>query len=941
MSQFTVGQRYISNLDASLGLGMISEVDGRRITLFFPASQEERQYASDQASLTRIIYQVDDSIETIDGEQVTVMNTMDNQGLVIYCVKAEGCDEERILPETELSHNVQFNQPKQRLLNGLIDSPKSFRLREMALTLQQKLQKSSATGLLGPRVQLLPHQLYIAQRVAERAAPRVLLADEVGLGKTIEAGLILHHQLITGRAERALIIVPDSLLHQWLVEMLRRFNLSFSVLDEGMCEAISESYENPFESSQLVLCPLSFFTQNPERVIQASHCPWDLLIIDEAHHLEWSEEKTSLEYAIVEQLARVSNGLLLLTATPEQAGIESHFARLRLLDPDRYYDLASFIEEENQYEDINKLVDCAQQSNFECIPEEISAQLSESEIKNIQHFIDEEDFDSAQSFTLNSLLDRHGTGRVLFRNTRQAVTGFPQRKLIQHPLFLDDVELTHGAELQHVLQIESLLGSHWINVDERIEWLTNFLTENRDKKILLITAQAETAIELEEFLRLRHAVESSVFHEHMSLIQRDRAAAYFSDMEEGAQVLICSEIGSEGRNFQFASELILFDLPLNPDLLEQRIGRLDRIGQTHTINIHVPFYENTAQNGLLRWYNEGLNALEKTCAFGHNLFAQFHTRIIETLEQEDSEELDNLIQDTKTTADNYRVTIEAERNRLLELNSCRHDEAEAIIDTMLETQDRQALQQFVESFCNQFGVENETHNSSSLFLRQGDHQRVSLPMLDEDGFTATYSRETALSRDDIQFLSWEHPFIVEAFDAVINSDHGNANVAAIKVKGIAPGSLLLEALFQVEAIAPKRFQLNRYIDNSHIRILINQQGRDLAALISPEKLASVMSKIPKPTAHKMIQQASELTAELIEQAEKLAATQLPSIIEDSLNSMENAINEDIVRLEALQEVNDNISNVEIDYLRKKKLQLSTALNQASLKTNGLRLIIAT
>ncbi|MCK5880260.1 MAG: RNA polymerase-associated protein RapA, partial [Sinobacterium sp.] len=780
----------------------------------------------------------------------------------------------------------------------------------------------------------LPHQLYIAKRVAERAAPRVLLADEVGLGKTIEAGLILHHQLITGRAERALIIVPDSLLHQWLVEMLRRFNLSFSVLDEGMCEAISESYDNPFESSQLVLCPLSFFTLNPDRVIQASHCPWDLLIIDEAHHLEWSEEKASLEYAIVEQLARVSTGLLLLTATPEQAGIESHFARLRLLDPDRYYDLASFIEEENQYEDINHLVDITQQSDFETIPEAIASQLSDSEISNIQHHIDEEDFLGAQNFTLNSLLDRHGTGRVLFRNTRQAVTGFPERRLIQHPLILDEVELTHGAELKNILQIESLLGANWIANDERIEWLTQFLSDNRDKKILLITAQAETATELEEYLRTRHAIESSVFHEHMSLIQRDRAAAYFSDTEEGAQILICSEIGSEGRNFQFASELILFDLPLNPDLLEQRIGRLDRIGQTHTININVPFYENTAQNGLLRWYNEGLNALEKTCSFGHNLFAQFNDRIIETLEQEDFEELESLIQDTKKTADTYRETIEAERNRLLELNSCRHDEAEDIIDNMLETQDRQALQQFVESFCNQFGVENETHNSNSLLLRQGDHQRVSLPMLDEDGFTATYSRETALSRDDIQFLSWEHPFIVEAFDVILNSEHGNSNVAAIKVKGIPPGSLLVEALFQVETMAPKRFQLNRYIDNSQIRVLINQQGKDLAPLVSSEKLASVMTKIPKTTAHAMIKQASEITADLISKAESVATAQLPDIVSNALTAMHNALNEDIIRLEALQEVNGNISSVEIDYLRRKKLELGDALNQASLKTNG-------
>ena len=105
---------------------------------------------------------------------------------------------------------------------------------------------------------------------------------------------------------------------------------------------------------------------------------------------------------------------------------------------------------------------------------------------------------------------------------------------------------------------------------------------------MLICSQAETAQALELYLRVNKGIRSSVFHEGLSLVNRDRSAAYFADEEEGAQILICSEIGSEGRNFQFAHHLILFDLPLNPDLLEQRIGRLDRIGQKHTIQIHIP-----------------------------------------------------------------------------------------------------------------------------------------------------------------------------------------------------------------------------------------------------------------------------------------------------------------------------------------------------------------
>lgn len=106
-----------------------------------------------------------------------------------------------------------------------------------------------------------------------------------------------------------------------------------------------------------------------------------------------------------------------------------------------------------------------------------------------------------------------------------------------------------------------------------------YLTSHRSQKVLVICAKAATALQLEQVLREREGIRAAVFHEGMSIIERDRAAAWFAEEDTGAQVLLCSEIGSEGRNFQFASNPVMFDLPFNPDLLEQRIGRLDRIGR--------------------------------------------------------------------------------------------------------------------------------------------------------------------------------------------------------------------------------------------------------------------------------------------------------------------------------------------------------------------------
>ncbi len=164
--------------------------------------------------------------------------------------------------------------------------------------------------------------------------------------------MIIHQQVLAGRAERILIVVPETLQHQWLVEMMRRFNLHFSIFDEERCvEAYAES-DNPFDTQQLVLCSLDFLKKSKKRHTQAMEAEWDLLVVDEAHHLEWSQEKVSREYQVIEGLAESTPGVLLLTATPEQLGRESHFARLRLLDPDRFYDYEAFVQEEQQYEPV-------------------------------------------------------------------------------------------------------------------------------------------------------------------------------------------------------------------------------------------------------------------------------------------------------------------------------------------------------------------------------------------------------------------------------------------------------------------------------------------------------------------------------------------------------------------------------------------------------------
>ena len=272
-----------------------------------------------------------------------------------------GEQERKALNETRIGAQIQLSKPLDRLLASQVDYKEWYDLRIEAMLMQAQMQTSPLRGMVGARVGLIPHQLYIAHEVGKRFAPRVLLADEVGLGKTIEAGLIIHQQLKTGRSERILILVPDSLQYQWMIEMRRRFNLQFSLFDLTRTASIKEHDPelNPFLTEQCIIASVDLMVDHDDLREQAIEAGFDLLVVDEAHHLMWSEEEGGNDrYDLIEELAENTAGVLLLTATPEQLGVESHFARLRLLDPQRFSSLERFLDEETQYQQTAKLLKC-------------------------------------------------------------------------------------------------------------------------------------------------------------------------------------------------------------------------------------------------------------------------------------------------------------------------------------------------------------------------------------------------------------------------------------------------------------------------------------------------------------------------------------------------------------------------------------------------------
>ncbi|MGR8929662.1 MAG: RNA polymerase-associated protein RapA [Gammaproteobacteria bacterium] len=920
MIDFIPGQRWISNTESELGLGMVLEAEFNRVTVLFLATGDKRVYARDNAPLTRVRFSEGDVIESTEYCKITVQQVQHHNGLLSYF----GLDEQgqlQQIDEMELNHHIQFNKPQDRLFTGQFDPSAWFSLRYDTWRRQQQHQLSNVKGLLGARAALIPHQIYIAHQAANRIAPRLMLADEVGLGKTIEAGLILQHRLINELSQRVLILVPEPLMYQWLVEMLRRFNLRFSLLDETRCLACPD--ENPFAAEQLVLCSQQFFIDFPARQTQALDAGWDLVVVDEAHHLEWDEQAPSAGYQFVERLANSVDGLILLTATPEQLGKESHFARLRLLDPDRFYSFSQFVTEESQFAPVaelaNKLI-TGQSLNTEQF-NRMKSLLQHDNVEALLHqFNQAPDNNGIREELIKLLLDHHGTGRILFRNSRHTVQGFPDRERHAYPLQGDDTN--------------DLAASPYVN------WLVKKLKALGEEKALLICQRAETVIRLEQLLRQHVGHTAAVFHEGMSIVERDRAAAFFADDESRAQVLLCSEIGSEGRNFQFVRHLILFDLPHNPDLLQQRIGRLDRIGQKHVIQIHIPYVVDSSQHLLYRWYEEGFDAFRHNCSAAGLVAKQLEAELRVILTAHDTFAIEAFIEKTRSLTIRKEEELHNGRDQLLELNSCRSAEADALIRELNTIEHDGSLWPYMEAMFDCYGVDVEYHSNNCHILWPSESLRIAhFPMLQDDGLTVTVDRDIALAREDMQFLTQEHPLVLSAMDLVLSSETGNAAVSIVKHPQLKAGQFLLELLFVVECSAPAELQIGRFLPHTPLRILIDQNKKDLTAVIAHEAMLETADKVEKEQITQFLSSQRQHIQEMIQIGEQKAQSLMQHLITDGSNEMVAAMTGEIKRLVRLKKINPGIKDQEIQQLKEMTMLAHESIQEAQLRLDAVRFVI--
>lgn len=938
---YQIGQRWSSRNEPDLGIGMIIEKQPKSFVLYFSDAETERNYSVEQTSLVRRTLTPGDEL-FFEDESYKVQAVREYDLLMEYNIGDEWVDESEI----------QFPRNDKNELDSILAlSPARrmwFDLRRKTLEHQAIHSASPVRGLMGLKAELLPHQMYLAHDIANRPAARALLCDEVGMGKTLEAGLILHHRVLNGLSRRALILTPTNLQHQWLVEMLRRFHQPFSLINEAVYEDYMDGDDNPFDAQAFVIAPIDFVSTHSKAAQHMLQSEWDMVIVDEAHHLAWDPETPSIAYQLVERLAAASESLLLLSATPEQTGEREHFSRLQLIDPEHYHSFDVYQAQQQEFKQAAELAEQIlpftevdhglTQPDWRAVFVDYLHDVQSKEWFDNLTAADEDKQVNAAQDAINWLIDRHGTGREMFRNTRAAIGGFPERNLNVYPLAGND---TYASAAHHVLPESGIDHGLW-EADPRWHWLKEFLGDQKVKtKVLVICHTADTARWLNDQLTFA-GFQSADFHEQMPLIHRDRAAAYFAD-PSGAQVLVCSEIGSEGRNFQFSHNLVMFDLPEHPDLLEQRIGRLDRLGQRNIVQVHVPYIEGSVQERLYQWYHLALNAFNRTTGSGDKVNAAFKEPLHAFLFGNDDDQ--SLLDEARVYHEALLKQMEEGRNRLLEMSSCRPNVAKSLIE-QINDQASHGLHDYIEQVTHAFNIHAECHNDTpdqaAWFIRPStDMMLEALPGIEEEGKMLMLDRRQASQREDVAFATWEHPLITMLMDEVQGFDSGKLTSAILPIAALPEGTVLVESMFVIETAGHPRLKLAQSLPMTPIWQLSDANGKFLHSQFTADKWAEKLKGVPNRVAEQWVAALRPQLLEILQAHQLSAQDQARPTVHAAKEAYQRKWQSEIDRLRELQQQNSAVKDEHIELYERYLVEGLTRIDDHQIRLDGIRIILTT
>lgn len=535
------------------------------------------------------------------------------------------------------------------------------------VTLLSKIKNETAGGFLSSLASgiiPLPHQLHVLNRAMETNNIRYILADEVGLGKTIEAGMIIRELKSRGLVSRILVVCPTGLVTQWASEMQEKFHEKFQVILPSDYDTIRRLTDNDDVYGQFdqVISPMDSIKPiekhagwseekvekyNEERIYSIINSGWDLIIIDEAHRVAGSSGEVA-RYKLGNLLAQASPYLLLLSATPHNGKTEPFLRLIRLLDADAFPNAKSIVREQvapflirtEKREAIDNngnllfknrithlvTISWDERNNLQReLYEMVSSYVAKTYNKALRNrkknmcliflLIIMQRMVTSSTAAIRQSLERRLN--VLLEQ-RTCVGDLREEDLDELNIedgvedALEAISLDMELEIEELKQIISLAKqAQFQNQDAKVEPLLNeidaILSEDRTQKVIIFTEFVATQTYLQELL-VNRGYTVTILNGGMSIDERNAAMQEF---KTSTSIFISTDAGGEGLNLQFANIIINYDLPWNPMKIEQRCGRVDRIGQQRDVHIYNFIVGETVENRVREVLEEKLSVILK------------------------------------------------------------------------------------------------------------------------------------------------------------------------------------------------------------------------------------------------------------------------------------------------------------------------------------------
>lgn len=710
--RWTEGDYLTHRFNPELGVGLVRAVEGRALVVHFARTGKTLRIAANSDALAKVnmpAFGVRDS--GLEGSE-----------------RITGVADDEILPDVR-------------------------RLRS--------IRESGIGSFLGGRVRLFPHQLYVAERATATNPVRWLLADEVGLGKTIEACLILNHLVhaaATSRSghgvERCLVVVPEALTVQWLGELWRKYHHVFTLLDGPRLADVERDFGagfNPFDAHRRGVIALETLTERPELTEQAVRAGIDLLVVDEAQRIRRPRgHPGDPRYRAIAPIAALGRHVLLLSATPLEDDAHGFFRLLQLLRPDEFPDDVSFEERLATGTPLPPCTSSTRRSDIGGLPPRVGVRIDLPD-DGLRHVVlgrlKPAPTDTEPPYTdpyvrggFNRPAERQRIDRI-----RRALASGAALAAVLGP---QDRELRQHAEAMD-------------KTDPRLAWLIANAPRWRaaKEKTLIFAAHRETLEMLRTALSHRAQLASGVFHEDLSAARRDTEVARFRD-PAGPSLMVSTEAGGEGRNFEFCRRLILFDLPWKPTVVEQRIGRLDRIGRN--IPVEIVYFRPPDGIGAdavrifetLGVFREPLAGLEPQLAHIENALDAIALDPAASLTPE---RLDLLVAEARAA----RTRIREAAYQQLHRDPYRADMGTGILARVPDGVDA-LTERIVTMTCARLGFRVEHLRGRRIFAIEFGNEAIvdSLPGVPGgSAYVGTFDREEAVEDESIDFFASGHPLV--------------------------------------------------------------------------------------------------------------------------------------------------------------------------------------